>query len=64
MHPDLLQAIILAAIAKTPDGIKKQLKSSVQAEREKAEGMHAASIMIAILQHRWRGEQRSVWARR
>ena len=64
MHPYLLQAIILAAIVKIPDATKKQLTSSVQAKRETAEGLLVASIMMAILQHRWRGEQRSVWARR
>ena len=52
MHPDLLQAIILAAIVKMPDATKKQLTSSVQAKREKAEGLLAASIMMAILQRR------------
>lgn len=52
MNPDLLQAIILAAIVKIPDANKKQLTSSVQAKREKAEGLLAASIMMAILQRR------------
>lgn len=52
MHPDLLQAIILAAIIKIPDPTKKQLTSSVQAKREKPEGMLAASIAMAILQRR------------
>lgn len=49
MHPDLLQAIILAAIVKMPETTKKQLTSSVQAKRESAEGLLAASIMIAVL---------------
>lgn len=52
MHPDLLQAIILAAIVKIPDATKKQLTSSVPAKREKAEGLLAASIMMVILQRR------------
>jgi hypothetical protein len=52
MHPDLLEAIILAAIVKMPEGTKKQLTSSVQAKRERAEGMLAASIMVAIRQRR------------
>ena len=52
MHPDLLQAIILAAIVKMPEATKKQLTSSVQAKREKAEGWFAASIMLAILRRR------------
>lgn len=50
MHPDLLQAIILAAIVRMPDATKKQLTSSVQAKREKAESWLAASIMMAIFQ--------------
>ena len=52
MHPDLLQAIILAAIVKMPDATKRQLSSSVQAKRERAEGLLAAHIMVAILQRR------------
>lgn len=52
MHPDLLQAIVLAAIVKMPDTSKKQLTSSVQAKRERAESLLAASIMVAILQRR------------
>lgn len=52
MHPDLLQAIILAAIVRIPDATKKQRTSSVQAKREKAEGLLAASITMAILQRR------------
>lgn len=52
MHPDLLHAIILAAIVKMPDATKKQLTSSVQAKRERAEGSRAASIMVAILQRK------------
>lgn len=52
MHPDLLEAIILAAIVKMPDAPKKQLTSSVPVKRERAEGLLAASIMTAILQRR------------
>jgi hypothetical protein len=52
MHPDLLQAIILAAIGKMPEATKKQLTSSVQAKRERAEGLLAASIAVAIQQRR------------
>lgn len=52
MHPDLLQAVILAAIVKVPDAIKKQLTSSVEAKRERAESMFVARIMLAILQCR------------
>jgi hypothetical protein len=52
MHPDLLQAIILTAIVKIPDATKKQLSSSIQAKRARAEGMLAASIIMAILQRK------------
>lgn len=52
MHPDLLQAIILSALMKTPEATKRQLTSSVQAKRERAEGMLAASITLAIHQRR------------
>lgn len=52
MHPDLLQAIILAAIIKMPDAIKKQLTSSVQTRRERAEELLATSIMVAVLHRR------------
>lgn len=52
MHPDLLQAIILAAIVKVPEATKRQLTSSVQAKRERAEGMLAASITVSIFQRR------------
>ena len=52
MHPDLLQAIILAAIVRMPETTKKNLTSSVVARRERAEGLLAASIMMAILQRR------------
>lgn len=48
MHTDLLQDIILAAIVKMPEATKRQLTSSVQAKRERAEGMLAASITVAI----------------
>jgi hypothetical protein len=52
MHPDLLQAIILAAIVKMPMTTKKQLTSAVQAKRERAEEMLVASITVAIFQRR------------
>jgi hypothetical protein len=52
MHPDLLQAIILAAIVKMPEATEKQLTSSVQAKRERAEGLIAANIMVAVFQRR------------
>lgn len=53
MHPDLLQAIILAAIVKMPDAAKRQLTASIQIKRERAEGLLATSIMVAVLQRRW-----------
>lgn len=52
LHPDLLHAIILAAVVKMPEATKKQLTSPVQAKRERAESSLAASIMMAILQRR------------
>lgn len=52
MRPDLLQAIILAAIVKMPKAAKRQLTSSVRAKRERAEELLAASITVAILQRR------------
>jgi hypothetical protein len=52
MHPDLLQAIILSAIVRMPEATKKQLTSSAQAKRERAEELLAASILVAIQQRR------------
>jgi hypothetical protein len=52
MHPDLLQAIILAAIVRMPDANKRQLTSSVQTKRERAEELLATSIMVAVQQRR------------
>lgn len=52
MHPDLLQGIILAAIVKLPEATKKQLTSSVQAKRERAEELLSASILVAIHRRR------------
>lgn len=52
MHPDLLQAIILAAIVKMPEATKRQLTSSVRAKRERAESLLATSIMVAVLARR------------
>lgn len=52
MHPDLLQAIILAAIVKMPDTAKRQLTASVRIKRERAEELLATSIMVAVLQRR------------
>lgn len=52
MHPELLQAIILAAMVKMPEATKRQLTSSIQTKRERAEGVLATGIMIAVLQPR------------
>ena len=43
MHPDLMQAIVLAAIVTMPDHPKRQLVSSVPARRERAEEVLAAA---------------------
>ncbi len=50
MHPDLVRAIILAALANVPDGTKRRLVSTVPARREHAEDVVAASIVIALAQ--------------
>jgi hypothetical protein len=52
MHPDLLQAIILAANVKMPEASKRQLTSSARVKRERAEGLLATRIMVAVLQLR------------
>jgi len=43
---------ILAAIMKIPEVTKRQLTSSVQAKRERAEGLLVTSFMAAFLQRR------------
>ena len=49
-HPDLLQAVVLAAIVSTPDHSKRQLVSKVQERREKAEEALTARVVIALSQ--------------
>ena len=49
MQPELLQVIILAATVNFPEATKKQLTSSVQAKRERAEGLLATNIMVGII---------------
>ncbi|MFI8667361.1 hypothetical protein ACIGGE_13090 [Qipengyuania sp. NPDC077410] len=49
-HPDLLRAVVLAAIVSTPDHSKRQLVSKMQGRREKAENALAAKIVIALSQ--------------
>ena len=48
MHPDLAKAIVLAAIVSVPDNAKRQLVSSVQERREKAEELLAATIVVGL----------------
>lgn len=48
MHPDLMNAIILAAITNTPDHAKRQLVSTVQQRRERAEEALAASTVVEL----------------
>jgi|TARA_R100001129_G_scaffold124319_1_gene86828 hypothetical protein len=49
-HPDLLQAVMLAAIVSMPDHSKRQLVSKAQERREKAEEALAARLVIALSQ--------------
>jgi hypothetical protein len=63
MHPDLLQAIILAAIVRMPEANKRQLTSSVPARRERAEELLATSIMVAVPQRTWRADRRQICAK-
>ena len=48
MHPDLVKAIVLAAIARTPNHAKRQLVSTVRERRERAEEVLAASIVVEL----------------
>ena len=48
LHPDLMRAIVLAAIAKTPNHAKRQLVSTVRERRERAEEVLAASIIVEL----------------
>ena len=48
MHPDLMNAIVLAAIVKMPNHSKRQLASSVQERREKAEDALAACVGVEL----------------
>ncbi|MBO6769713.1 MAG: hypothetical protein JJ901_15580 [Erythrobacter sp.] len=50
MHPDLTHAIVLAALAKVPDGTKRKLVSSVRERRQQVEDVIAASIVVALAQ--------------
>lgn len=52
MHPDLVHAVILAAIAKVPNSTKRRLVSAVPERREQAEDVVAASIVVALAQRR------------
>ncbi len=48
MHPDVMKAIVLAAIVRMPDHAKRQLVSTVQERREKAEAALAASVVVEL----------------
>ena len=52
MRPNLVHAIVLAALAKAPDGTKRRLVSAVPERREHAEDVIAASIVVALAQRR------------
>jgi cell division protein FtsL len=49
-HPDLLRAVVLAAIVITPDHSKRQLVSKKQERREKAKEALADRLVIALSQ--------------
>ena len=49
-HPDLLQAVMLAAIVSMPDHSKRQLVSKAQERREKAKEALADRLVIALSQ--------------
>ena len=48
MHHDLMKAIVLAAIVKLLNHSKRQLVSTVQERREKAESALAASVVVEL----------------
>ncbi|QWC56731.1 hypothetical protein F7D01_06155 [Erythrobacter sp. 3-20A1M] len=48
MHPALVRAIVLAALAKVPDGTKRRSVSKVPERRESSEEVIAASIFGGI----------------
>ena len=48
MHPDLMKAIVLAAIIRMPDHSKRQLVSKVQERRENAEDTLAACVVVEL----------------
>jgi hypothetical protein len=50
MHPDLIHAIILAAIVTLPENTKRQLVSKVPERRSRAEDAIVASILVALAQ--------------
>lgn len=52
MHPDLVRAIVLAAIVKLPEATKRQLVSKIPGRREKAEDLVAAAIVVALARGR------------
>lgn len=48
IHPDLMKAIALAAISKAQNHAKRQLVSTVQERRERAEEALAANITVEL----------------
>lgn len=50
LHPELVRAIILAALTKSPDGTKRGLVSTVPERRERVEEAIAVSIIVALAQ--------------
>lgn len=52
MHPDLVHAVVLAALARVPDGTKRKLASKVPEHRDRAEDTIAASIVVALAPRR------------
>ena len=72
MHPDLMKAIVLAAIIRMPDHSKRQLVSMVQQRREKAEDAvsreafnadckSAGIVSMPIRSHVYRGAPPTAW---
>ncbi|WP_158246649.1 MULTISPECIES: hypothetical protein [Erythrobacteraceae] len=49
-HPDLLKAVVLAAIVSMPDYSKRQLVSKMKERRANADKALAAKLVIALSQ--------------
>ena len=48
MHPNLVKAMVLADIAEMPNHTKRQLASTVQDRRERAEEVLVVSIIVEL----------------